>query len=800
VTQSDHGPQRPPTERQLWLLPGDAPTAHQPVAEVAVAQRVYRLHTYGIAPDLRGRVTAGAIVRVPFGKRGRLTEGVCVRVTERPWDHTRPPVADVLPVPPVLDGPLLELGQWIAEYYFCPPGVVFDAMVPLRARQVRWRRVRCLRRAGDPPAGRRLTPRQQAVLDALADGPRPRAEVLAATGTSPATVTRLCKLGWVAVFEQRVVADADAPTQMGESGPSPDAAGPTHMGGSGVSPDIGAPEDALTLTPGQQAALDAITATALPQPAFRTFLLFGVPGSGKTEVYVRAARAVIAAGRQAILVVPEIALATQVVERLARRFARVAVLHSHLPERLRLDTLRRIAAGAVDVVIGTRTAVFAPCRRLGLIVVDEEQEGSLKNLAAPFFHARDVAIKRGQLQGLPVVLGSATPALETWYNATHRPHYTCLKLPERVPGAQLPDVRLVPTQRDDAPAPDVLLSSLLLDELRATLAAGRQAILLHNRRGYAVALRCVRCGTTVRCPRCDAALVLHQADARGAPPTGAAPRSATLRCHQCGQSSPLPPHCPDSSCAGKLEPGGLAIQRLEEALRRRLPTARLLRLDRDTMRRRADYEQALRQFEAGGADILLGTQMVAKGLDFPGVRLVGVIDADAALWLPDFRAGERVFQLLMQVVGRAGRRDGASLAVVQSGNVTAPAIREAIRHNYPGFAETELASRHRFYYPPFCGLVRMVLADPRPRVAREAAEALTAALAELAPRVHPELRISGGQPCTIARLRELHRYQVLLRGPRDGSLQKLLHAALAAKLLRPRVQRFTIDVDALDLL
>ncbi|MEW6251847.1 MAG: helicase-related protein, partial [Planctomycetota bacterium] len=523
----------------------------------------------------------------------------------------------------------------------------------------------------------------------------------------------------------------------------------------------------------------------------------------------------------------------------------------------RRDTLAAIAAGQADVVIGTRSAVFAPCPRLGLIVVDEEQEGSFKNLAAPFYHARDVAIKRGQLENIPVVLGSATPALETWHNAHTLPHFELLRLPERVPGAELPQTRIVglrspsrpsggatAVRRGRAAAADAseeradtaarLLSPELAQEVRDTLAAGEQSILLLNRRGYAAFLRCERCGLLVTCERCGSHMVLHSraAGARGSPgeaartgsptitpssrtgsaaPTtpapggaGGAPRCGVLKCHRCGAQRPVPPACLDSTCGGRLARAGSAIQRLEEELHATLPAARVLRLDSDTMRRRDDYRAALSAFETGSADVLIGTQMVAKGLDFPRVRLVGVLDADAALALPDFRAAERVFQLVVQVVGRAGRRSGASLAIVQTsaGRTVPPAIEHALQLDYEAFAAEELAARQRFFYPPAARLARLILADSRPGHARDEVERVAAALTERAGRLNADLRVDPAAPCIIRRLREMLRYEIVLRSPRaagPGALHTLLRAVMSEKTLRPNVQRVTIDLDPLDL-
>ena len=332
-----------------------------------------------------------------------------------------------------------------------------------------------------------------------------------------------------------------------------------------------------------------------------------------------------------------------------------------------------------------------------------------------------------------------------------------------------------------------LLSPELRQQLDETLAAGQQAILLHNRRGYAVFLHCPVCGLMVSCARCGSHLVFHQSE-------------NNLKCHHCGVKSPVPVRCLDSTCPGRLERTGSAIQRLEEDLRVVLPRARLLRLDSDTMKRREDYRAALQSFEAGAADILLGTQMVAKGLDFPGVRLVGVIDADAALSLPDFRAAERVFQLIVQVVGRAGRREGASLALVQTAERPPPVIRHALRMDYETFAADELGQRAQLFYPPLARMVRFVCADARPHRAREEAERLAKRLTELAGRTHADLRIDAAEPCVIRQRRQMRRYQVAVRGPRGPSIQQLLHAAADEKLLSLRVERLTVDVDPVDLL
>lgn len=757
--------------RQLWLVPTAGAAASQRVAEVAVNAPVAGLRAYAVPESLAAELRPGAWVRVPFGRSGRLTVGVCVRVSERPWDGTLRALQAVEPGPPYASERLLELALWVSDYYACWPWKTLTAMWPRALRRPANRRVRYVKAAGHAAPEVKLTSSQAALIEALAGGELPRTEALRRAGVSAATLRTLQRRGLV---ECRLCVEPVPPVV-----PPPAPAAPPH--------DLA---DDYALTEEQGAALRAVTEALDGPSVFKVLVLFGVPGSGKTEVYVRAIRAAVAQGRQAIVLIPEIALATQVVDRLARRFERVAVLHSQLPPRTRADTLAAIAAGAVSVVIGTRTAVFAPCPRLGLIVVDEEQETSFKSLASPYYHARDVAIKRGQLEHIPVVLGTATPSLETWYNAHHRPHYVLLRLPQRVPGARPPDVRRVahPTAGEPTATgllPPNLLSPLLRNELEAALANGDQAVLLQNRRGYAVLLCCTNCGLIVRCVRCGAGLVYHR-DARA------------MKCHRCGHHTAVPTKCLDTSCGGLLRRLGAGIQRLEEEVRRTLPHARLLRLDSDTMRRRRDYEEALRRFEAGEADVLLGTQMVAKGLDFPRVRLVGVIDADAGLSVPDFRAGERVFQLIVQVVGRAGRRDGPSLAVVQTNETPSAVVQHALRLDYEAFAAEELALRARYQYPPFTRLARLVCADERPGRAAAEAERLANALRTRAERLDARLHIEPAEPCLVRQLRGWRRYQVVLRGPAGDAVRQLLQAAAGEKLLRPRVRRFTVDVDPMD--
>jgi primosomal protein N' (replication factor Y) len=756
---------------QLWLLPRSGETRAERVADVAVRLRTHRIYTYSIPDALVPLVRPGVAIRVPHAKSRRMIDGWCVRVSQLTWDSTRQPIAEVTSPRSLLTPALIDVAIWISEYYVCPPGVVIEAMTPASLRAARVRR-RVFLRATQAATSTPLSAKRAAVLAALGAGERARRDFVREAAVSPAVLRALIRAGLIERVEREELVEPSAPeSESRQNEPAAD--------------NIPTEEDAYVLTASQAVATREVCAVLGGEPAFRVFLLYGVPGSGKTEVYVRAIREAVAAGRQAILLVPEIALATQVVQRLARRFTRVAVLHSRLTARTRAAALQAIAAGDVDVVIGTRTAVFAPCPRLGLIVVDEEQESSFKSLAAPYYHARDVAIKRGQLERVPVLLGSATPSLESWHNAHHLPHFRLLRLAERVPGAALPRVQAIDVRRGGQRG-DAVLSGELRAAIQRTLEDRQQAVLLHNRRGYAAQLRCTVCGLAAACVRCGAFLVEHRA-------------ADVLKCHRCGARHPRPTQCLDSTCSGPLERSGLAIQKLEEELRVTFPAARLLRLDRDTMRRREDYAAALGAFERREAEILLGTQMVAKGLDFPGVRLVGVLDADSMLGFPDFRASEHAFQLLMQVVGRAGRKEGESLALIQTSDPGNATLRRALALDYEGFARDEVAARRELGYPPFGRLVRIVCSDEEAKRAREAAVRMAGELRRIAGGVHAGIVVEDAQPCLIARLRGRYRYEVVMRTPRDGSVQKMLHEALAGRVFAGRVGRVAIDVDPSEL-
>ncbi len=488
---------------------------------------------------------------------------------------------------------------------------------------------------------------------------------------------------------------------------------------------------------------------------FATFLLHGVTGSGKTEIYLGAIDQVVARGREAIVLVPEISLTPQTIRRFKRRFPRVAVLHSHLSEGERHRHWRSIANGEVQVVVGARSAIFAPTRKLGLIVIDEEHESSFKQETVPRYHARDVAVKRAQLEGVPVILGSATPALETWRNATTG-RYTRISLKSRVGARPMPEVTLIDMRYEKPPG--VVLSTPLKEAMTRTLDAGEQVILLLNRRGFNTFAVCVnpKCRAVLKCRHCDVSLTYHQGRRK-------------LVCHFCDTEIDRLPACPE--CQKLLHYGGLGTERLEREVRDAFPDRSIRRMDSDTMRAHGSHERTLAEFKTGEVQILLGTQMIAKGLDFPNVTLVGVVDADTALHLPDFRAAERTFQIVTQVAGRTGRGEKPGRVLVQTYSPDVPAIAFAQHHDYLGFVAGELVERQRHGMPPYGRLARLIARGLDARDVQgyleELHDALSAAKSSL-------VVLTAVVPAPVEKIRNLYRFHVRLRCPSPKPLLDLL--------------------------
>ena len=736
-----------------------------PFAGVVFNRPVDQVFSYRITAGLRAKVVPGQRVRVPLGRGNTPSVGYCVRVEDSAEVDPRKvkDVIDVLDDPPLIDGAMLDLTRWIAGYYACTWGQALDSVVPAGVKKQAGTRVWTCLTVPESTLAKRLdgsltlNPKQLEVIEIVAgaDVPLTMADACNRAKCGTGVIDTLRKHGLIHAVKRRINAPpADDDPETGRR-PPPD------------------------LTGEQEAALDRLR-PSLRGDGFATFLLHGVTGSGKTEVYLGAIEEVVARGREAIVLVPEISLTPQTIRRFRRRFDRVAVLHSHLSEGERHRHWRSIASGEVQVVVGARSAVFAPTRRLGLIVIDEEHEGSFKQETVPRYHARDVAVKRAQLEGVPVLLGSATPALETWRNA-QTGRYTRIALEERVGARPMPDVTLI-DMRYEKPV-GVVLSSPLKNAMIEALGDGGQVILLLNRRGFNTYAVCVNpgCRSVLKCRHCDVSLTYHQ-------------QRRKLVCHFCDAELERLPTCP--TCRKLLYYGGIGTERLEREVRAAFPDQSIRRMDSDTMRGHGSHEKVLAAFKAGEVRILLGTQMIAKGLDFPDVTLVGVVDADTALHLPDFRAAERTFQIVTQVAGRTGRGERSGKVIVQTFSPDVAAIAHARRHDYLGFVAGELVDRQEHGLPPFGRLVRLIARGEDAAAVKGYLEAVHQALMEARPSV---VAITAVVPAPVEKIRNLYRFHLRMRCPSPKPLQDLLRD-IPPRFPPPGGVELAIDVDPIGML
>jgi primosomal protein N' (replication factor Y) (superfamily II helicase) len=711
---------------------------------------------------------------------------------------------EVLPVP----ADLLQLARWISSYYCAPIGTTLAAMVPAAVKRAARLPQRVLIHLTDAARDRelflaavKLSPKSKTVyeklLGLLTDGAVREQDVLTGAGISRPVLKRMLEKGVIRVEHQ-----IEWPAM---EGPDPEAFGPQVL----ERPETGAPRraeapGALALTADQQAALDAIEPLLNPSN-FAVRVIHGVTGSGKTELYIRAIEKVVAAGKRAIVLVPEISLTPQTVKRFTRRFARVAVLHSGLRDTQRHQHWHAIASGWAQVIVGARSAVFAPAGDIGLIVVDEEHDASYKQDNAPRYHGRDVAIRRGQMLGIPVLLGSATPALESWHNANTNPHYKLLSLPTRPLGTQMPRVVIVDMKTQSRERRGLhILSTILEHHLKQTLERKKQAIFLLNRRGYAHYVMCPRCDWVLMCENCDATMVVHRTKPSpvadpDAPVPGAegkqefAKRYNQVQCHYCLTAQILPSLCP--MCQAKLTHLGQGTQRAEDELTRKFPGIRIARMDSDSMRDAIDYQRTLQKFADGELDLLLGTQMISKGLDFPNVHLVGVLNADLAMTMPDFRAAERTFQLICQVAGRSGRAQERGSVVVQTFQPHEPAIEHACNHDYLGFVASELPHRQAFGYPPFGRMVRLLFSHKGFSKVQEESQKVIRLIEAIAARNSLPIRWQGPQPPPMERLVELYRNEIILFADSAVPLQRLLAALRYRHVFTQSAVTIAVDVD-----
>jgi primosomal protein N' (replication factor Y) len=741
--------------------------------EVAVPVPLPETFTYRIPDDLRGRVCVGARVIVPFGAR-KLVGVVTALAAEPRTARELKPIAEAVDSEPLVPPVLLELARWMSDYYLAPPGEVFRSLLPLYDEFARSERARLrplgLERLAElerHPARSESDDAEFQLLRKLRGGKSRTVGRLA--GSVPdgrLLLGRLRRQGRLEIVRE-------VRRRKSREGP---AAPVLFEGDWAAAPPV--------LTAPQQRALDGLE-SLLAKGGFATVLLEGVTGSGKTEVYTRAIQVALERGRTALLLVPEIALTPAVAELFVARFGdRVAVLHSGLTVRERSSEWWRLRRGEARVCVGTRSAVFAPLESLGVVIVDEEQDSSYKQAETPRYHGRDTAVVRAKFEGALVVLGSATPSLEASHYA-RAGRYRLLQLETRVADRPLAEVRVVDMRAEFEQTKKAdIFSRALLEGLDRTLGAGNQALVLLNRRGYSNFLLCRRCGLTVQCKDCSISLTFHRARAR-------------LLCHYCGWARTPPKAC--EKCGSEhVFYVGEGSERVEAELRLRFPGARLARLDRDTAGGKRKAEQVLRRFVRGELDLLVGTQMIAKGHDFQGVTLVGVVSADGILDLPDFRAAERTFQLLTQVAGRAGRGALPGTVLVQTYYPDHYAIRAAAEQSFEKFYQQELHFRRLLHYPPFTALANVLVRDRK----LDAALRWTRALQDFfTHRKIEAVRVLGPAPAAIARLRKDYRFQFLLKSPERRTLQELLRSAVTharEKEIPPGA--VLVDVDPLTLL
>jgi primosomal protein N' (replication factor Y) len=813
------------------------------VARVTLEMALRKEFDYLVPSEWEDQVEVGTRVKVPFGPRQVMG---CVTALLAESSHRKlRPVLKIVGTRALVTPAILKLARWISEYYCCPVETALKSVLPdaVRREDEGWRErlfVRALPPGGELP---RLTRRQQEVWNIIEEWREmPLKELLARAETTAETVRKLEDKGLVTLAPQISERDPYAGEQILPTRPlalNPEQA--TALGRI-----IGAMDSGRTAKgQGRKTTGDAIPdhAPSTDRPGSGSpavFLLHGVTGSGKTEVYLQAIARALQQGQGAIVLVPEISLTPQTVERFKARFCSgplqtlVAVLHSHLSAGERHDEWHKIRQGRARIVIGARSAIFAPVDPLGLVIVDEEHEHSYKQEEAPRYHARDVAVLRARMEGAVVVLGSATPSLESYYNVK-KGKYELLELLQRADDRKMPLVRVIDMRQEARKEKGTpIFSRKLKEEITQRLERSEQVMLFLNRRGYSTSLQCPKCGYVAQCPNCSLSLTYHRARQK-------------ICCHLCGHEAAVPARCPNDQCRNPaIRYAGLGTERVEETLARLFPRARVRRMDSDTLKRKDDYRRILGDFRTGKIDILVGTQMIAKGLHFPNVTLVGIIYADLSLHQPDFRAGERTFQLLTQVAGRAGRGDVEGEVVVQAFTPFHPAIQYARRHDFIGFYEQEIEFREQLRYPPITRAALLTLKGRNEEKVRFSADYLRRELDPLAgtesrtlskpedgggidgrslreygnaemqeleldmptktsaPTVPPshlplrDLVIAGPAPAPLLRAETYYRYQIMLRTRQMSRLSRSL-AQLVARLELPEDVSLTVDVDPVNL-
>jgi primosomal protein N' (replication factor Y) len=745
------------------------------IARVTLELALGKEFDYLIPDEMEGLVEVGTRVKVPFARRQVLG---CVTALPESSPHPNlRPLIKVVGRQSFVSPKILQLARWMGEYYCCPPEIALKTVLPEAVRKEKegWREQLSVRALPADGPGPKLSKRQAQVLEIVRKrGQLPLRELLQSADTTAQTLRRLEDKGLIAITPQ-----------ISERDP--------------YGRETILPTQSLTFNPDQQHAFEEITAamkrggTGIPPvDESRVFLLHGVTGSGKTEVYLQAIARSLEQGRGAIVLVPEISLTPQTVERFKARFSSgplqtlVAVLHSHLSAGERHDEWHKIRQGRARIVIGARSAVFAPVDPLGLIIVDEEHEQSYKQEESPRYHARDVAVVRGRMENAVVVLGSATPSMESFYNV-EKGKYRLLEMPIRADHKKMPVVRVVDMRqvaRHEKGTP--ILSPELKEAILRRLDRREQTLLFLNRRGFATSLQCPLCGYVAQCPNCSLSLTYHR-------------QAGKLLCHICGHEAVAPAVCPDPKCRNPaIRYAGLGTEKVEATLAKLFPNARIRRMDSDTLKRKEDYRRILGDFRTGKIDLLVGTQMIAKGLHFPNVTLVGIIYADLSLHLPDFRAGERTFQLLTQVAGRAGRGDVEGEVFVQAFTPFHPAIQYARRHDFAGFYEQEIHFRRQLNYPPVSRIALLLLKGRNEEKVKFSATHVRQQIEKWS-GAFPDMILAGPAPAPLARTESKHRFHILLRTRQMSRLSQRL-AGLIASLTLPDEVAMSVDIDPVNLM
>ncbi|MBO7741681.1 MAG: primosomal protein N' [Victivallales bacterium] len=737
-------------------------TEYPSIAEVAFNLATGQGFDYAVPPELQGRIQCGSRVTAPFRKE--VKSGYVIRLKNESRMAELKPLLGIEDASRQVPPQLMRLADWMCEYYCAPHECVVWNLLPAVVRKGSMEHKECIyinlapkaRDLGSPEF-EALTPKRKNVIRTLLKlgGVMPSRELLGAVDASQKVVDDLVAAGWL-----------ERSRRVEERSP---------FGTLNVQPD-----QPKKLTAEQSEALKVI-AESLDAPAPKPILLFGVTGSGKTEVYLQAIAKCLEQGRDAIVLVPEISLTPQTVTRFRARFGdMVSVLHSGLTDGQRFDEWTKINEGRSRIAVGARSALFAPFRNLGLIVVDEEHENTYKQDEMPHYNARDVAVVRGVLEKCSVVLGSATPSLESYYN-TVIGKYQLARLSKRVDGASLPPIELVDMREESAALKDVkkagFFSRRLTELVNDRLARGEQIILFLNRRGYASQLSCAKCGWTAMCDNCSLAYTYHR-------------KINKLICHLCGAMLDVPAVCP--SCGDKeIRYGGFGTERIETVTRAAFPNAVVARMDSDTMTNAESYRKILDSFRAGHIDILIGTQMIAKGLDFPRVTLVGIIQADIGLNVPDFRSAERTFALITQVAGRAGRGDVPGRVVVQTYTPDNYALEAAQKHDYQCFYDQEMPGREMLEFPPFTHMVLLEFKGDEEELCASASMEFQQMVTPLLPQ---GTQIIGPMPAPLNRVAGKYRYHLLLRAP---NVRAMVAAVRRAKLAIPaaKLRKVKVDID-----